>query len=101
MKLRIGLIGDYNPSVIAHQAIPRALALAGGALALVLPAAWGPPAGSPGAGPASGMGAYGRDPGRCARGRFRRALVCASQPLPEHGRGALRDPVCQSPRSSL
>lgn len=27
--MRIGLIGDYDPSVIAHQAIPRALALAG------------------------------------------------------------------------
>src|ERR1035438_728084 len=31
--LRVALIGDYNPSVIAHQAIPKALrlaALAGG-----------------------------------------------------------------------
>jgi CTP synthase (UTP-ammonia lyase) len=27
--LRIGLIGDYNPAVTAHQAIPRALDLAG------------------------------------------------------------------------
>jgi CTP synthase (UTP-ammonia lyase) len=27
-KVRIALIGDYNPSVKAHQAIPRALALA-------------------------------------------------------------------------
>jgi CTP synthase len=27
-KVRIALIGDYNPSVRAHQAIPRALALA-------------------------------------------------------------------------
>ena len=27
--LHIGLIGDYNPDVIAHQAIPKALALAG------------------------------------------------------------------------
>jgi CTP synthase (UTP-ammonia lyase) len=29
-KLRIALIGDYNPSVKAHQAIPRALGLASG-----------------------------------------------------------------------
>jgi CTP synthase (UTP-ammonia lyase) len=29
-KPRIALIGDYNPSVKAHQAIPRALALASG-----------------------------------------------------------------------
>jgi hypothetical protein len=27
-KIRIGLIGDYNPAAKAHQAIPRALALA-------------------------------------------------------------------------
>lgn len=27
--MRIGLVGDYNPDVIAHQAIPRALELAG------------------------------------------------------------------------
>ena len=26
--IRIGLIGDYNPGVLAHQAIPKALALA-------------------------------------------------------------------------
>ena len=28
-KLRVALIGDYNPAVIAHQAIPAALRLAG------------------------------------------------------------------------
>jgi CTP synthase (UTP-ammonia lyase) len=32
MLLRIGLIGDYNPAVIAHQAIPRALDLAAAAI---------------------------------------------------------------------
>jgi CTP synthase (UTP-ammonia lyase) len=31
LKTRIGLIGDYNPAAKAHQAIPRALALAGAA----------------------------------------------------------------------
>jgi len=30
--LRIGLIGDYDPSVKAHVAIPQALALAANAL---------------------------------------------------------------------
>ena len=29
MQVRIALVGDYNPSVIAHQAIPLALQLAG------------------------------------------------------------------------
>ncbi len=30
-SVRVGLIGDYDPAVIAHQAIPQALALAGDA----------------------------------------------------------------------
>ncbi|HEU5219257.1 MAG TPA: CTP synthase [Gemmatimonadales bacterium] len=32
MTVRIGLIGDHDPSVTAHRAIPRSLALAGAAL---------------------------------------------------------------------
>ncbi len=28
-ELRVALVGDFNPSVVAHQAIPRALKLAG------------------------------------------------------------------------
>ncbi|MDB6169958.1 MAG: synthase [Verrucomicrobia bacterium] len=31
MKIRIALVGDYSPGVIAHQAIPRALELAAAA----------------------------------------------------------------------
>jgi hypothetical protein len=27
--ITIGLIGDYNPTVVAHQAIPMAISLAG------------------------------------------------------------------------
>jgi len=38
--VRIGLIGDYDPSVTAHQAIPRALALAAAAAGLDLRPAW-------------------------------------------------------------
>ncbi|HJZ46095.1 MAG TPA: hypothetical protein VKE41_02975 [Roseiflexaceae bacterium] len=40
--LSIGLIGDYNPSVPAHVAIPRALDLAGGALGCVVRPEWLP-----------------------------------------------------------
>jgi CTP synthase (UTP-ammonia lyase) len=40
--IRIGLIGDYNPAVVAHQAIPRALALAGEALTRSVEAEWVP-----------------------------------------------------------
>jgi hypothetical protein len=36
--IRIGLIGDYNEAVPAHQAIPRALDLAGEAAAALFPA---------------------------------------------------------------
>ncbi len=38
--LHIGLIGDYNPQVRAHQAIPRALELAASSLGLSLQADW-------------------------------------------------------------
>jgi CTP synthase (UTP-ammonia lyase) len=40
--IRIGLIGDYNPAVIAHRAIPPALALAGEALAISVAGEWVP-----------------------------------------------------------
>lgn len=40
--LRIGLIGDYNPSVTAHQAIPLALALAESETDLPLELEWLP-----------------------------------------------------------
>ncbi|MES2819422.1 MAG: CTP synthase [Pseudomonadota bacterium] len=40
--LRIGLIGDYDASVIAHQAIPIALQLAAAALGQALQAQWLP-----------------------------------------------------------
>lgn len=39
---RIGLIGDYKATVPAHQAIPIALQLAGGALALAIEFDWVP-----------------------------------------------------------
>jgi len=40
--IRIGLIGDYNDTVTAHQAIPRALELAGDALGASVHFAWVP-----------------------------------------------------------
>jgi CTP synthase (UTP-ammonia lyase) len=39
---RIGLIGDYNANVLAHQAIPIALQLAGDALGLAVEHEWVP-----------------------------------------------------------
>jgi CTP synthase (UTP-ammonia lyase) len=42
MTTRIGLVGDYNADVPAHQAIPRALALAEGALGVPLEFLWLP-----------------------------------------------------------
>jgi CTP synthase (UTP-ammonia lyase) len=41
-RIRIGLVGDYNPLVIAHQAIPRALSLAGKALEISVDQEWLP-----------------------------------------------------------
>jgi len=38
--IQIGLVGDYDESVPAHRAIPRALALAGQALGQALEAKW-------------------------------------------------------------
>lgn len=38
--VRIGLIGDHDPSVTAHRAIPRALALAGAALGTEVAVTW-------------------------------------------------------------
>ena len=40
--MRIGLIGDHDPAVTAHRAIPRALALAAERLAVSMDAAWIP-----------------------------------------------------------
>jgi len=40
--VHIGLIGDYDATVIAHQAIPRALDMAGKALGVKLSAEWLP-----------------------------------------------------------
>ena len=42
MTTRIGLVGDYNADVPAHQAIPRALALAESALGVPLEFRWLP-----------------------------------------------------------
>ena len=39
-KCRVALVGDYNPSVVAHQAIPEALRLAGEDLGLEVDAEW-------------------------------------------------------------
>jgi CTP synthase (UTP-ammonia lyase) len=39
-KLRIALVGDYNANVIAHQAIPPALRLAGEALGRLVEGVW-------------------------------------------------------------
>jgi len=41
-KVRIGLVGDYDATVLAHQAIPRALGLAADALGLALLPEWVP-----------------------------------------------------------
>lgn len=41
-QVRVGLIGDYNPAVVAHQAIPLALALAGAAAGCVVEPEWIP-----------------------------------------------------------
>jgi CTP synthase (UTP-ammonia lyase) len=38
--IRVALIGDYDPTVVAHQAIPRALSLAGDALGADVRAEW-------------------------------------------------------------
>jgi CTP synthase (UTP-ammonia lyase) len=38
--IRIGLIGDFDPSVVAHRAIPEALALAAGQLGRRVEATW-------------------------------------------------------------
>jgi CTP synthase (UTP-ammonia lyase) len=40
--IRIGLIGDYDDAVLAHQAIPRALALAAEAAAVSVASEWIP-----------------------------------------------------------
>jgi CTP synthase (UTP-ammonia lyase) len=42
--VRIGLVGDYDPTVIAHRAIPEALALAGKHLGRALEVTWVPTA---------------------------------------------------------
>ena len=39
-RCRVALIGDYNPAVVAHQAIPEALRLAGEDLGLEVDAEW-------------------------------------------------------------
>jgi CTP synthase (UTP-ammonia lyase) len=39
-SIRIGLIGDHDPAVTAHRAIPRALELAGAALGTAVTAVW-------------------------------------------------------------
>ena len=41
-SVRVGLIGDYDPAVIAHQAIPQALALAGAAAGCAVELDWIP-----------------------------------------------------------
>ena len=40
--IRVALIGDYDPSVPAHQAIPRALALAAEATGVAVAHEWVP-----------------------------------------------------------
>jgi len=40
MSVRIALVGDHDPSAVAHRAIPAALALAGKALDLDLESKW-------------------------------------------------------------
>lgn len=39
-RVRVALIGDYDPSVVAHQAIPPALALAGAAVGAAVEPVW-------------------------------------------------------------
>ncbi len=39
-SLRVALIGDFNPGVVAHQAVPRALARAGVDLGATVDAVW-------------------------------------------------------------
>ena len=41
-SIRIGLIGDYNPEVKAHIAIPRAVALASHTIAIEAETSWLP-----------------------------------------------------------
>lgn len=41
-SLRIALVGDYDATVLAHQAIPRALALAAEVVGLPVAAEWVP-----------------------------------------------------------
>jgi len=40
MLLRLGLVGDHDPAVLAHQAIPRAVELAGLATDTTVAASW-------------------------------------------------------------
>jgi CTP synthase (UTP-ammonia lyase) len=42
MSIRVGLIGDHDPAVTAHQAIPRALALAAEATGVAVAHEWVP-----------------------------------------------------------
>ena len=58
--LRIGLIGDHDPSVTAHRAIPLALARATAATGIALEAQWVDTA------------ALGRDPSLVRSTRMRR-----------------------------
>ena len=74
----IGLVGDYDAGVTAHQAIPRALALAAGALGAPLEFRWLP--------------TETIDERRRA-GAVRRALVRAGQPVSQHGGRAAGDPL--------
>jgi len=53
--LRIGLIGDHDPTVVAHQAIPRALALAATAVGVAVEPAWLPTEAITGEGLVSGF----------------------------------------------
>jgi len=55
--LRIGLIGDHDPTVVAHQAIPRALALAAATEGVAVEPAWLPTEAITGEGLVSGFDA--------------------------------------------
>jgi CTP synthase (UTP-ammonia lyase) len=55
--VRVGLIGDHDPTVVAHRAIPRALALASEATGIAVEPSWVPTDAVTGEGRVSGFDA--------------------------------------------
>ena len=79
-KLRIALVGDYNANVIAHQAIPPALRLAGEALGQQVEGVW--------------THTSSLNNSAVQLDGIRWSLVYSRLSLREHGRGLGGDSIC-------